>query len=412
MQNVQNAKSINEVVNEYYKKCRRYSLDEYEKKFGELPKPFRYLKHSKAKIEIFDKNELGVIIAGLVAFGKALGESIFGQVIESISTLINPWIVLPIRHFAINVYGNQIFDATRTAMYDTTFITTRQDPSGVNINDEDFRKMILDLAYDTVVLTTLVSEDAGEVAFENLQNALSNCTMAGIGGALTQMGNYRVGLQPISGLEESDEYMNVHVDTRSVIDAFAGFPIHYTVTKEALRRIKQASDAYNGFRVLREVIDAQFVCAYPWLEIATLVPVLFRMCLESLFHDVKSAVYTLWRRVVDIAQQLRVAKAEYESKLLSEDEFNLILYDAYVELKEIENELNEILNSFEDALKNIDELKNYAQLMRNIVANLVSIYRNYVNDVILSDFNKYVQNIQNIRSGYVKLSNVKYVLSV
>jgi len=402
---------INQQIKETLSKCRAMTVQEYIQKYGENSIPESFKK--KQNIRIYEKNELAAaIIYGLLSVGTAIGENVFESFIDSVCTLINPWIVLPIRKFAIDLYKDKIFEATKAAMFDQTFITTKPDTAGVNPDEQDFEKMIVDLAYCTIVLTSMVSEDAGEVAFQNLQNALSNCTMAGIGGALTHMGNYRVGLQPISDLEESDEYMQVHVDTRSVIDAFAGYPIHYTVTKEALRRIKQASEAYDSFHVLRSIIDSQMALNWPYLYLGMHAGHLIMNTYEAVLHDIKSAMYTLWRRVTDIIQAVRVAWAEYNAKILSKDEISLVLLDAQIELQNIEKELEELINLYDEALQQFNTLALYVQKYQNLVTTLVKIYRDYVNDTILDDFDKYVNNIQSIRSGYVKLVNVNYVLII
>ena len=232
----------------------------------------------------------------------------------------------------------------------------------------------------------------------------------GIAGQLANVAFYRAGFQPPSNPFFQQGEDKIETNTRVHLDAFNGYQIHWTVAQEALRRLNAANEAYRRFALLDDVaatLEASRNVRLIWLAEGHR---LIRDGIRTLIDDVRAMLYVLLRRVTDTINEVRVAKADYDAGLLSEEEFNVVLLDAYLELQQIDKEIDDILSDLEQTMSLVgDTMPDVDTNAAQALERLVDVYTDYVDSTIMSDFGDYVSTLLNVRR-HTRLSGVKFAI--
>jgi len=391
---------------------RRMSIEEAKREGKRVPRCFEVAERRGARITIIDDPApIALIMGGLMFFGKTAGMTLLSNVIEDVTSPVSNMFELAVRGKVIDLRRTEIEDSVLESFKYQAFAPTKEDSSGVNYDEAHLRDTIYNLAKATLFLTTLVSDDAGELAMETLSEAMSQAVYSGVAGQLQNQANYRSGFIPPQSLHTEDEYSQVLTPTRAIMDAFGGYQIHETVTSEALRRIRQSADAYRRFRLLDDLgesLETSRLTHIAWLSEAGR---LIRQAFRDLIEDVRAMLYTLLRRVTDVLAEVMVAKADYDAGLITQEEFNVVLLDANIELQKIDEECDNIIDDMVQAISEMPtSLDTVASKIASAYESAVSLFGDYVDSAILSDFGDYVTNLLNLRI-YTKVKDIGYYLS-
>lgn len=390
---------------------REMTVDEAERAGKRVCPALKELAKRGIKVVIKDDPApIALILGGLMWFGKTAGANILTSVVDSVTSPITNLVELAIRSKVLEWRANDIFSAIMESFKFQAFAPSVEDSAGVNYDESHASDMVLNLARATLFLTQIISDDAGELAMESLSEAISQAVYSGFAGQLQNMANYRSGFLPPQNIHMEDEYGNFDVNTRAIMDAFAGYQIHESIANEALRTIKSAGDTFRRFALLDDMAETLEAVRSPKLVWLSEGARLIRDAFRDLVEDVRAMLYTLLRRVGDILMEVKVAKADYDAGLITESEYNVVLLDAYLELQEIDDEADDIMADMEDALGEMpNSFDNAAVNVASAYNSLVDLYGDYLDNVILSDFDDYVNNMMLLRT-YTKVSGIGWYL--
>ena len=399
-----------QVVDEGRKRgeTRFITVDEAIKKGKRVPSTWLTLQQ-RDKVHIID-DPAPAVIGGLLFFAGTVGKSVLDRVIDAVASPVAGGVEIGVKYGVVELFKDQLTGVMKSCFENQAFVRTKTDASGVNTNDEDLKKAFTDAMKSTVVLTALISDDAGEIAMESLSEALSQAVYAGLAGQLTCRANYRSGFAPPDGLDASTNRLNINVHTRALLDAFVGKNVHETIANEAMRRIQDASEKYTKYRLLEDIASAVEASSNLRITVLAETERLLRDSIHRLVEDVRAILYTLLRRVTDVLNEVRVAKAEHDAGLLSDEEFNVVLQDANIELAEIENEVYAVVEDAKAVVADMPEaLTTLRDNLWSLYTSLENLYGSFVDSVVLSDFDDYVSTLLNLRT-YTLLSNVAWKL--
>ena len=351
---------------------------------------------------------LAFVATALKWLGAQAAEAIIGDVIGTVTAPVTSFVETKFKTFVLDQRRSELLDVLRSSFYSQLYASSKTGPDGVSYDDTALDDAVYNTMKATIYLSAVVSDDAGEIAMESLQEAFSNAVYAGIAGQLTATAKYRAGFEPLDDIPGYTQPLNIHYDTRAIMDAFGGKFIHHTIANEADRRINAAIDAYRRFDLLDDVsksLEASRTIHAQWLaEAAPLI----RDAIHKVVDDVRAILYTLLRRVSDILAEVRVARADYDAGLISPEEYNIVIYDAYLELQEIDKEIDDVLSDLEQAVSSVPTKLDIVESKLTLIQDqLVKIYGDYVDQTIFIDFPDYIYTLLNIRK-YAKLSNVKW----
>ena len=341
--------------------------------------------------------------------GTILGETVGSILTESLANL-----ALPInesteylgRILAWDIWKGKAVDAVYSAIGKQIYVPTREDASGVNYDDDVLRDIFEEVMYATIVLTTLVSEDAGEIAMESLQEAISNAIYATIGGQITSIANYRVGFMPPQNPMTNQGEENAHPYTRAIYDAFTGYNIWGMLQNETARLMQQYSSDYERFELLHYLYDALETASNPGIARLALYGRLYRNAVQSLQDAVFSMLNVLWRRAVELKTEVDTAYYDWTYGFMEDSDITIILKSAINEADRISSEIDNILQEVQDAINSL-QLDNtqLVNTITSVVEDITRIMLDYAS-VYKEELDKYWSTVKTIRQ-FTRITGVE-----
>lgn len=244
------------------------------------------------------------------------------------------------------LYKNRAIDAAIDGIRKAFFVEPRQDDTGYNIDYDKFREVMDKLMYATIVLETLVSEDASELTMEMLQESLSNSLQYGLGGMWALMSAYSQGYGIPQGLFLSGEN-DVHPYTLASLDAWTGQLKHFLVAQHFVR-VKNEWETAHQHEIERWLYKGVELAIMP--EYVIISRMLYKAIdmIERMADSVTEIVSVMLRRIHDLIYSLQAAYNDYQANILTEHEFLTIAKSIDNALDAIDKEMDNLL---EDAYK-------------------------------------------------------------
>lgn len=350
------------------------------------------------------KDPIPAVVAKLAA---ALLLPVAGDLVEKAVRPMTSGVDFVTKTKTYELYRGRVIDAVMNAILSTVYTPSRVDASGVNYTPEQFADLLDKIIKATILVTALVSEDAGEIVMEALQEALSNAVYAGFGGMVTSITNYRAGFAPPPGMLSQQGEEGIDPRTRALVDAFSGVNFHATAAQEMARAYSDVEKAFGKFRKLDEVARALEAASDVHGLILTRAPDFIISAFEDLLQTVKQQLMVLARRVNEIEGIARTATRDYNYGVIGEPQLQLI-YDALMnELDAIDVMVDDMVADLADAVQYIpQEDEATANALANALLDLYIAF-SYIIDSRIQEFKRYIQTLKNARY-FTNLDNVGY----
>jgi len=299
------------------------------------------------------------IPAIIAAFGVALGGQLLTNMIESLAEgatrPATSGIDYGSRLLTYTTYRGMTLDAIMAALKASVYTPEAGDGSFVNFKDDDVRDTLDKIIVGTILATTMVSEDAGEIVMESFQEAFSNATYYGIGGMFASTTAYRAGFMPPNNFFMDPGFDLLDAHTKANLDAMVGQNAYTTTAQHVMRIANRIVESYSRADKLDSLL--RLLSAYGDRELHMLANAdrLYDTVIDYVVEQTRTALTVLLRRTIDIRDTIRAAYADYKVQppLIDETMFRIILYDAQLELQEIRNLKDEILNDLEWLIDNM-----------------------------------------------------------
>jgi len=314
---------------------------------------------------------LGAVL--LDVFAKDLTEGVTRPVSSGIDYLS--------RLGTYTLYKSLTLDALVAALKASIFTPESGDGSFVNIDDSKLKDSLDKIMIGTILATTMVSEDAGEIVMESFQEAFSNATYYGIGGMFATMTAYRGGFMPPQNPFNDPGFMLLDAVTKANLDALVGMNAYATTAQHALRLANDILDSYTRSDKLDSLLRLLSSASDLDLNMLANLERQYDTVIDYIIEQTRTALTILLRRTIDIRDTIRAAYADYKVNLIAEEDMRLILVDAQLELREIRSLKDEILSDLDYVLANIElpsdtDRANLATVIDKLETALDSYWKN------------------------------------
>ena len=291
-----------------------------------------------------------------------IGGAIAGAALEHLAEMATENIMRPVDKGAellsklgtYKLYKGKAIDSAIDAIRSVFFMTPRQDDTGYNIDYDKFREAMDKVMWATIVLETLISEDASEMTMEMLQEALSNSLQYGIGGMWALMSAYSAGFGVPQGLFLSGE-VDIHPYTLASLDAWTGQLKHFLVAQHYVR-VKSEWETAHQHEIERWLYKGLELSIMPEYVIVSRMMYKAIDMIERMADSMTEIVSVMLRRVHDLIYSLQAAYNDYRAGILSEHEFMVIAKSIDNALDAIDSEMTKLLEDAYMLGQNISEV--------------------------------------------------------
>ena len=297
------------------------------------------------------------IPAILVAIGMSLGAAMLSNIIDSVAEGVTRPVTSGVEYLSrigtLRLYADTVTTSLLDATLSPVLFDEAGDGSYANVPDTTIKQIFQKVAEATALASAFISDDAGEIAMESLQEAFSNAVYYGLGGAYALWAAYRVGLTPPNDFISGPEATLLDPITRGNLDALVGQNVYTTTAQEALRIASQILDAYAKSDKLDALLALFARAGDPLIAALAGLARQYDTVGDYMVELVRAHLAVLQRRVVDAMDEVRAAYADYRAGLIDELQMRVILQDAVLEMKEILNAAEDILRAVEEAVGEI-----------------------------------------------------------
>ena len=338
-----------------------------------------------------------IVVAVGASFGAMLLSNILESAAEGVTRPATSMVDYMSRVQTVRIHADAVTTMLLDATLSPVLIDEAGDGSFANVTDATIKQVLLKAAEATAMASALISEDAGEIAMEAIQEAFSNAVYYGLGGAYALWAAYRVGLTPPNDFIGGPEAALLDPITRGNLDALVGQNVYSTTAQEALRIAAQILDAYGRADKLDALLTLFARAGDPLLTALASLSRQYETIGDYLVELVRAHLAVLQRRVVDAIDEVRAAYADYRAGLIDELQMRTILQDAILEMKEILAAAEDILRAVEEAVNDIvamgdADLANIASIIDRLETAMDTYYRD-----IASGMSDYVRALRDSR---------------
>lgn len=279
------------------------------------------------------------IIGGMIA--EKLVERAVDIVVDKVTKPADTMAELGTKLAMYKAFKGMAIDAAIDAIRYAFFTDPRADDTGYNIDYDRFKDVMDKLMYATIVLETLISEDASELTMEMLQESLSNSLQYGLGGMWALMSAYASGFGIPQGLTFVGEN-DIHPYTLASVDAWTGQLKHFLAAQHYVR-VKDEWEQAHQHDVHRWIAKGVEIAEMPNLVIASRVLAKAFDMVERMADMVTEMVSVMLRRTHDLAYSLMAAYNDYKAGILSDYEFLTIAKSISNAIDAIDQELDNLM---------------------------------------------------------------------
>jgi uncharacterized protein YqiB (DUF1249 family) len=266
--------------------------------------------------------------------------SIGGELVEEIKQL---------GKFAVIRYtpvGDKAADMVLSLFRKALDVKVTQDIAGISPDEastRDFVQYVLALG----AVLEMLGEDVAEVATESVSDAMSNMMYSGFFGHLDAVLRQRVGGIP----PQSPLFLDgIDTEWKAWLDSTAGTNYWATVWQYWAKKYADLAESLHSDPLVRGVIDAYRYITYIEWFLASQVSKLMEQAVGRLYESMVAALEALFARVVDAEQEYLATEVAYQQGIVPETEYTSTVAKIDAEITAAEQELDEIIQDFKDAL--------------------------------------------------------------
>ena len=334
----------------------------------------------------------------VAAFGVALAGQILGNMVESLAEGATRPATSGIEYgtklATYRMYRGITLDTMVAALKASIFTPERGDGAYVNIDDDKIKDAMDKIIQGTIVATSMVSEDAGEIVMESFQEAFSNATYYGIGGMFASMTAYRAGFMPPQNMFTDPGFDLLDAATKANLDALTGYNAYATTAQQALRIANKIVDSYTKSDKLDSLL--RIFAHYTDIDLTMLANLdrQFETMVDHIIEQTRMALTVLLRRTIDIRDTIRAAYADWKANIIMENDFRILLLDALLELREILSLKDEILDDLDYVIDSVPTPDSDAMAS---VADVIDRIEKALDDYWLDEFTEMQQYLETLK---------------
>jgi len=320
-----------------------------------------------------------------------------GEIIEPVKQAIRG---LLIEHTPV---GNAVADIILDVLSKIENVDTVHDQVNIAPNLETVREAMKKVFSATSYITLAVSEDAGEVVSEMLQEAFSNAVYSGLGGMYDLILRMKTGMIPPSEFAPD----NLDPWTKALLDAMNGIHFHFTMIREIANRIGALENELHEDPLVQDILESNRWALLPNVMTLAQYAELKKTMLFRVLESVASTLEALFQRVQDAILEYKSAEILYNQGQISESDYDAVKIKVLAEIDAVNAELDALKEDLQSAMNVTESAPTGVQ---GLLSNLNTAYTNAVADIMnyLIDYHNVLVNTR--EKG--RPLNYKYIVEI
>jgi len=299
--------------------------------------------------------------------------------------------------------GNAVADIILDVLGKIENVDSVHDQVNVAPNLDTVREAIKKIMSATAYITLAVSEDAGEVVSEMLQEAFSNAVYSGLGGM------YDLILRMKTGMIPPNQFAPDNLDpwTKALLDAMNGIHFHFTMLYTIATKIGALENELHEDPLTNDILESNRWALYPNAMTLAQYAELKKTMLFRVLESVASTLEALFQRVQDAVLEYKSAEILYNQGQIPESEFDATKIKVQAEIDAVNQELQAIKEDLQTAMSMTESIPGGVQ---GLLDALNIAYTNAIADIMnyLIDYHTVLQNTRT--KG--RPLNYKYIVEV
>lgn len=285
------------------------------------------------------------------------------------------------------VVGNAVADIILSVLNALENVDSVHDVINVGANINTVREAMKKVFSATAYITLAVSEDAGEVVSEMLQEAFSNAVYSGLGGMYDLILRMKTGMIPPNQFAPD----NLDAWTKALLDSMAGIHFHFTMLYNIANRIGALENQLHEDTLVQDILESNRWIAYPNFMMLSKYGELKSTFLTRMFESIASTLEALFQRIQDAMLEYKSAEILFNQGQINEAQFDAIKLKVLAEMDAVNQELNALREDLQQAIS-VEE--NIPEGVRGLLEQLNIAYTNAVADIVnyMIDYHTVLQN--------------------
>jgi len=301
------------------------------------------------------------------------------------------------------VVGNAVADIILSVLNTIENIDSVHDEINVSANLDTVREAMKKVFSATAYITLAVSEDAGEVVSEMLQEAFSNAVYSGLGGM------YDLILRMKTGMIPPNQFAPDNLDpwTKALLDSMNGIHFHFTMLYNIANKIGALENELHEDPLVQDILESNKWVAIPNAMILSQYAELKKTMLFRTLESVASTLEALFQRLQDAMLEYKSAEILYNQGQIDSAQFDAVKLKVQAEIDAVNQELQAIKEDLQNAMSTVEEPPAGVQ---GLLENLNIAYTNAVADIVnyMIDYHNVLVNTR--EKG--RPLNYKYIVEV
>ena len=332
------------------------------------------------------KDPIPLIIA---AIGMSLAAAMLGNIIEAASEGVTRPVTATIDYAArLKTFYDHEAEVTGKLLEGilaSVFIDEAGDGAYVNIDDANIKAAFKRTMEATILASTLVTEDAGEIAMESIQEAFSNAVYYSLGGAVATWAAYRGGFMPPNDFFDDPGMQQLDGVTKANLDAMVGQNAYVTTAKHVLRLLNQVLESYTRSDKLDELLRLYAAAGDVHVHLLANAARVYDTIIDYLVEQARAKLNVIMRRAIDALDEASAAYADYKVGLVPEEQMKIVIEDVRLEMKELDAMIDDVVTMITEA---IDELAPADDLTMANIASVIDKLETGFDDYAMAEFDE------------------------
>jgi len=366
-----------------------------------VPKDFT--KRTNRRQIVNGKDPVPLIIAAIgVSFAAQVLANIIESAAEGVTRPATAAIDLTTRMATLGLHADEVTSKLLEGVLASVFIDEAGDSSFVNIDNQAIKDVFRVVAEATVLASTLVSEDAGEIAMESIQEAFSNAVYYGLGGAVATWAAYRAGYAPPNDFLQQPAVDMLDPITIANLDAMVGQNVYVTTAMHALRLLGRTLEYWTRADKIDELHRLYAAAGNVPLHMLANATRVLDTAIDYMVEQIRAMLAVIMRRAIDIVDEVNAAYADYLVQMIDETQFRVALESGRVELKHLEQMIEDTLNMI-DAM--VDQLSDADTATLVNIATVIDMLENSLESFAFDDYEEMRDYLTTLRYARRRLKS-------